>query len=549
VIKKVWLFGGVAVVGAVGVGVILAFTSAGPTTPTAAMDPPLFVEETESAGIDHVYDGDWTFFVGGGVAVFDCNDDRKPDLFLAGGADPAALYRNESPIAGSLRFTEVSAPGTDLTEVTGAYPVDIDSDGHTDLAVLRLGENVLLRGLGDCRFERANEALAFDGGSAWTAGFSAMWEGSAGLPTLAFGNYVALDDAGGQTRACSDNLLIRPNGAGYAVPTALTPGWCTLSVLFSDWDRSGRGDLRIANDKHYYRDGEEQLWRVEEGETPRLYTRAEGWNKIQIWGMGIASHDVTGDGLPEVFLTSQGDNKLQALTDGAAQPSYSDIAIRRGVTAHRPFAGDDPLPSTSWHPEFQDVNNDGFTDLFITKGNVEAMPDFAAKDPNNLLLGQPDGTFSESAGEAGIVHFAKTRGAALADFNLDGMLDLVEVNRGENVKLWRSVGWGDGASPAPMGNWVAVRLEQPGPNLDAIGSWIEMRIGDHVIQREVTIGGGHGGGQVGWIHFGLGPARGAEIRVIWPDGETGSWLQVGANQLVTISRGAEEAEVWNPPEG
>ena len=96
---------------------------------------------------------------------------------------------------------------------------------------------------------------------------------------------------------------------------------------------------------------------------------------MQIWGMGIASHDVTGDGLPEVFLTSQGDNKLQALTEGAAQPSYSDIAIRRGVTAHRPFAGDDPLPSTSWHPEFQDANNDGFTDLFITKGNVEAMPD------------------------------------------------------------------------------------------------------------------------------------------------------------------------------
>lgn len=530
-------------------GVILAFTFTGPTTPTAAMGPPLFVEETESAGIDHVYDGDWTFFVGGGVAVFDCNDDRKPDLFLAGGVNPSALYRNESPIAGPLRFTDVSAPGTDLTEVTGAYPVDIDSDGHADLAVLRLGENVLLRGLGDCRFERANEALEFDGGSAWTAGFSAKWEGSAGLPTLAYGNYLALDDAGGQTRACSDNLLIRPNGAGYAEPTALTPGWCTLSVLFSDWDRSGRGDLRIANDKHYYRDGEEQLWRVEEGEAPRLYTRAEGWNKMQIWGMGIASHDVTGDGLPEVFLTSQGDNKLQALTDGAAQPSYSDIAIRRGVTAHRPFAGDDPLPSTSWHPEFQDINNDGFTDLFITKGNVEAMPDFAAKDPNNLLLGQPDGTFSESAGDAGIVHFAKTRGAALADFNLDGMLDLVEVNRGEKVKLWRSMGWGDGASPAPMGNWVAVRLEQAGPNLDAIGSWIEVRIGDHVIQREVTIGGGHGGGQVGWIHFGLGPSGGAEIRVIWPDGETGPWLQVGANQPVTIARGAQKAEVWIPPPG
>ena len=70
--------------------------------------------------------------------------------------------------------------------------------------------------------------------------------------------------------------------------------------------------------------------------------------------------------------------------------------------------------------------------------------------------------------------FVRGRGAALVDLNLDGMLDLVQVNRRENVSLWRNVGWGDAAQPAPMGNWVAVRLEQPGPNRDAIGSWIEV---------------------------------------------------------------------------
>ena len=69
-----------------------------------------------------------------------------------------------------------ASPVTDLTAVTGAYPLDVDSDGHTDLAVLRVGEDVLLRGLGDCRFERANEALGFDGGDSWTVGFSATWE-------------------------------------------------------------------------------------------------------------------------------------------------------------------------------------------------------------------------------------------------------------------------------------------------------------------------------------------------------------------------------------
>jgi hypothetical protein len=179
---------------------------------------------------------------------------------------------------------------------------------------------------------------------------------------------------------------------------------------------------------------------------------------------------------------------------------------------------------------------------------VEAQPDFASRDPSNLLLGQADGTFVESAEAAGIVSFVRGRGAALVDLNLDGMLDLVQVNRRENVTLRRNVGWGDAARPAPMGNWIAVRLEQPGPNRDAIGSWIEVRIGDRSTEREVTIGGGHAGGQLGWIHFGLGDADGTEIRILWPDGETGPWLELDANRFATIERGAPEPRLWSPPE-
>jgi hypothetical protein len=514
-----------------------------------ALEPPRFVEETAAAGIQHTYDGEFLFFVGGGVAVFDCDEDGQPDLYFAGGANPASLFRNESAVGGALRFVELPDPATDLAEVTGAYPLDIDGDGHLDLAVLRVGENVLLRGMGECRFERANEAWSFEGGAAWTVGFSATWEGAAALPTLAFGNYLALDEEGLPTGTCEDSLLLRPDGdRGYPEALPLSPGWCTLSILFSDWDRSGWADLRMANDRHYYRDGEEQLWLVAPGETPRLYTHEEGWRRLQIWGMGIASHDLTGDGLPEVFIASQGDNKLQALDDGAVGPSYHDIAIRRGVTAHRPFMGDNTLPSTAWHAEFQDVNNDGFVDLFISKGNVEAMVEYAARDPSNLLLGQPDGTFVESARAAGFLSFGRSRGAALADFNLDGMLDLVEVNRRENVRVWRNVGWGEAAAPAAMGNWVAVRLEQPGPNRDAVGSWIEVRLGERTTLRELTVGGGHAGGQLGWIHFGLGRADSAEIRIQWPDGETGPWQRIEANTSAIIERDAPEPRVWSPPE-
>ena len=153
----------------------------------------------------------------------------------------------------------------------------------------------------------------------------------------------------------------------------------------------------MSNDRHYYRDGSEQLWKVEPGATPRPYTEADGWQPLQIWGMGIASEDITGDGYPEVYLTSQGDNKLQTLADGPDRPTYEDIALELGATATRPYTGGDVLPSTAWHAEFADVNNDTFPDLFVSKGNVEAQEGYATRDPSNLLIGQSDGSFVEGA--------------------------------------------------------------------------------------------------------------------------------------------------------
>jgi hypothetical protein len=407
----------------------------------------------------------------------------------------------------------------------------------------------LLRGLGDCRFERANARWSFDGGTGWATAFSATWEGAAALPTVALGHYLQLDASGEPTFDCDQTALLRrsPGGTGYGLPIALTPGYCTLSMLFSDWDHSGRRDLRVTNDRHYAAAAQEQLWNVAPGEPPRLYTGADGWVPMQIWGMGIASYDVTGDGLPDIYLTSQADNKLQTLTGSPGKPTYGDIALQRGVTATRPFTGGDLLPSTAWHPEFADVNNDGYIDLFVSKGNVSTQADYATRDPSDLFLGQADGTFAEAADAAGVLTFASGRGAALADFNLDGLLDLVEVNLGDRTLLWRNMGAGTPAAAAPMGGWVGLRLGEPGPNRDAIGAWIEVRVGSTVTRREVTIGGGHIGGQLGFVHVGLGAGQDPDVRVQWPDGELGPWLHVTANRFYDLDRGASVAEPWTPP--
>ena len=275
-------------------------------------------------------------------------------------------------------------------------------------------------------------------------------------------------------------------------------------------------------------------------EARRQYTSADGWQTLRIFGMGIASYDVTGDGMPEYYLTSQGDNKLQTLADGSTQPNYSDIALDMDATATRPYEGDTTLPSTAWHDDFQDFNNDGLIDLFVTKGNVEEQPEYAAEDPNNLMLGRSDGTFVESAAQAGLVDFARSRGAAVTDLNADGLLDIVVVTRRENVRLWRNTGPADGTGA--FGTWVELKLEQDGVNRDAVGAWIEIEAGGRTQRREITVGGGHVSGVLVPVHFGLGDADNAQVRVTWPDGEAGPDIDVEANALYKIVRGETEAE-------
>ena len=467
----------------------------------------------------HVYSGGWEHFVGGGVAVFDCNADTRPDLFVAGGESPARLFVNVSD-GGAIRFREGTADA--LTGVTGAYPLDIDGDGLLDLAVLRVGPNALWRGRGDCRFEDATEAWGFAPGNRWSTAFSATWEPGATWPTLAVGNYVDRADPEGPFEACDENELHRPGPGGYAAPLPLTPGFCALSMLISDWRRSGRPELRISNDRHYYvRGGYEQMWRLD----PLLpRTAADGWPKISLWGMGIASGDVTGNGLPDVMLTSMGDQLLK-LNTGAG---YENAPFSIGTYAQRPHIGDDGRPATGWHAEFGDIDNDGRLDLFIAKGNVDQMPSNAMEDPNNLLVQGEDGVFRERSVGAGLASTHRSRGAALADLDGDGRLDIVVVNRRAEMEVYHNV--------SDTGNWLKVDLEQSGPNTRAVGAWIEVEAGGRVQAREVTVGGGHAGGQALPLHFGLGEAETARVRVIWPDGTVSDWRDVPANVEIGIQR-------------
>jgi hypothetical protein len=512
----------------------------------ASTAPPVphFVDETDAAGVQSRFDGDWEYTVGGGVAAFDCDGSGLPSLFIAGGANRSKFYRNRSARGGALKFVQERA-GLELTSTLGAYPIDLDGDGVLDLVVLRVGETLLMRGLPDCRFERANERWGFQGGNQWTTAFAAAWLGQETHPTLAFGTYIDRARRDFPWGSCTDNQLVRPTRAealAYETPRPLKPGHCALGMIFSDWNRSGMPALRTTNDREYFKGGQEQLWHIAPGAEPRLFTAEEGWKPLQIWGMGIASADLDGSGYPAYFLTSMADNKLQVLAAHDGRPEYRDIAFASGVTAHRPFAGGDVHPSTAWHAQFADVNNDGWPDLFVVKGNVGNMPDFAMLDPSNLLLGRADGRYVEAAGEAGLNNYQRGRGGLLVDLNGDGLLDAIIVNRWDRAKVWRNVGAGSASAPKPLGHWLQVRLKQDGGNRDAVGAWLEVDAGGRLLRREQFVGGGHVSGTLGFLHVGLGDATSARVRVLWPGAKPGdasltsAWFDAPADRFYVLDR-------------
>jgi enediyne biosynthesis protein E4 len=482
---------------------------------------PSFVDRAASLANPPVYEGDWEHFVGGGVAILDCNGDRLPDLFVAGGTAPARLLQNTSQTAGLVTFSDADI--TPITGVTGAYPLDMDGDGQQDLAVLRVGPDLFLKGDGTCHFRDVTAEWGLETGDHWTTAFTATWEQGQPWPTLALGHYVDRANPDGPFQACDDNLLLRPNPTGgYGTREMLSPGYCALSMLFSDWTRNGVPDLRISNDRHYYvRGGYEEMWRL----NPLAPYAAEEWPRFSLWGMGIASRDITGDGLPEVMMTSMGDQLLQ-INLGKGQLANAPYGI--GTYAQIPYSGDDGRPSTGWHAEFGDIDNDGRDDLFIAKGNVDQMPSNAIADPNNLLMQGADGTFTEAGGTSGIGTVHRSRGAGLADLNGDGLLDIVVVNRRAPLEIWQN-------TTQDTGNWLAIALDLPSGNRNAIGAWVELRLGDRTSAQEITVGGGHVSGRAGPLHFGLGAATTAEVRVIWPGGTASDWHVVPVNRTITLT--------------
>jgi len=162
------------------------------------------------------------------------------------------------------------------------------------------------------------------------------------------------------------------------------------------------------------------------------------------------------------------------------------------------------------------------------------------------MLQHVNGKFIERGSQAKINKNTQGRGALLADFNADGQLDLMVINREAPVSVFRNLGQEKAWGHAPLGNWLAIELKQNGVNRQAIGARLVIKTGNLTQTRTVSVGGGHAAHANGFVHVGLGVATRAVVRVRWPDGSWSHEYRVFANQHAVLDRDAASASYWYP---
>jgi hypothetical protein len=477
---------------------------------------------------------------GAGVAWLDYDADGDVDLFVANGSrlrayppgrDPSdALYRNDGG-----RFTDVTAAAglTDRAWSFGVAAADYDGDGYTDLFVTQWGRNTLYRNRGDGTFEDATERARV-GDRRWgTSAAFADYDGD-GWVDLYVANYVdfelgavpgrgasptcrwrALDVyCGPRGLRAADDILYRNNGDGTFSDASARSGVALreplygLGVSWADYDNDGDLDLYVANDSTpnllFRNNGDGTFAEVA---TP-LGCAYSGDGREQA-GMGVDWGDYDGDGWLDLFV-SNFSHDYYTLYRNEGGRRFSDATFRSGVA-------EPTLRNLGWSVRFADFDSDGWLDLFVANGHVYPQVENEPvgteyRQRSQIFRNRGDGRLEDVSERAGPAFAAPhlSRGAAAADYDDDGDVDLAVTHLHEPPGLWRNEGSG--------GHWLSLRLRGAGPNRDAIGARVEVTAAGRTRIDEVRSGTGYLSQSDFRLHFGLGQERRAAARVRWPDG-------------------------------
>ena len=520
--------------------------------------PPIVMEDvSRRAGLDFVLRngaaGEWRqieTMVAGAIA-FDADGDQRTDLYFVNGASGSALqkdlprdgnrlYRNR----GDGTFSDVTAAAGLMGEGfgIGGAAADFDNDGDQDLFVAGVGRNFLYRNRGDGTFEDATKQTGFEIGKGWAV--SAGWfdYDADGFLDLFVVNYVAWQPGadppcktGGVRTYCHPrhyaglpNQLYRNNGDGTfrdvsaasGIGAAIGKG---MGLAFLDFNNDGRLDVFVANDampNFLFRNEGEGRFR-EVGMQAGVGLNEDG---RALSSMGADARDLNNDGREDLWLTANA-NETFPLFVNLGRGLFGDETYSSSI-------GRATMAFTGWGNGVFDLNNDGRKDLFAACGsidaNTEAFSHRTSKQTNRVFVNQGGGIFAAaSAGPSQAMH----RGAAFADFDGDGKVDVTVTRIGEPALLLRN------ASPA-TGHWLGIRLRGRRANRDGLGAMIRVRGASGAQQwNRVTTAVGYGSASDRVAHFGMGTdARAQEIEIQWPGGELQTLKDIAVDRVLDVEQ-------------
>ncbi len=520
----------------------------------------MFTDVTTKAGIHFKYNfGDYSYknimeSSGGGVTVFDYNNDGLMDLYLMNGtylkgiSDPAGkgfinshneLYKNN----GNGTFTEVSkASGVDLHQWSmAAGAIDLDNDGYQDLYVLNYGPNVFYHNKGDGTFSDITTSLGLSGPDQlngfpkWSIGVSFWDYNRDGRLDAMVGNFMAFDPAyvspatpdmmpspteyKGQASMLYEQ---RPDGRFKDVTQKANlyyPDSKCMGLTVFDYNDDGHPDIFQANDHQLnflfkYENGAYKEVGVQSGVAANSQGKGTG-------SMHACIGDIDGDGLIDILVT---DLDYGALYKNLGNGLYRDITEESGVAAAMAGKG-------GWGAQFFDFDNDGDLDIVVANGTAE---DLILQYPI-LLENDGKGHFKDTGKKHGSYFSTKRSGRGLAvwDYNNDGNLDIVisHVDKQATAAILKNEG-GTG------NHWLGLTLKGRNGPASAIAAKVTATA---VGKKQVFINQwatSYLSNNDPRLHIGLGLQKRIDLLEIdWSDGKKENYKNIACDRYITVLQG------------
>jgi hypothetical protein len=497
----------------------------------------------------------------GGVAVFDYNKDGRPDIFFTNGANIETLKKDAPKYSNHLYRNDGNGVFTDVTKEAGltgtGYDIavavgDYDNDGYVDLFVAGVHGNTLYHNNGDGTFSDVtakaglNHSVDPQYGPLWSSAAAWVDVNNDGLLDLFVVNYLQWDikkeplcPTQGAYDYCTPTLYKgQPNqlflNKGDGTFEDVSEKWGIrarvgkgMGVGMADYDLDDRPDLFVTNDTSYNYLFHNLGNKFEEVAFQQGVALVEDGGFIS--GMGLDFRDYNNDGYPDIVFVAL-DNQTFPLFQNKGGKGFEEVTYSSGMRKlSRAMAG--------YGPGFYDFDNDGWKDLFVSRGHVESLGTSSYQiDQYNTVFRNPGATGQWQAltAEAGLEASppARHRGCAFGDFDGDGRIDVVVTALGKDAEIWMNRSEGSG-------HWLDIALEGAKSNRDGIGARIKVVTSAGAQYNHMTTSVGYASSSYGPVHFGLGSDTKAKlVEIHWPSGIVQTLQDVAGDRLLKVKESA-----------